>query len=64
MTQPRQHPKVAQLQQRMEDARRRGDSGALHDAQAQLRRIEIRDLSPEQVSAQADYIARQCEERA
>ena len=48
----------------MEEARRRGDSGALDDAQMQLRRIEIRELSLEQVNAQADYIARQCEERA
>jgi len=57
----RQHPKVAFLQQRMAQARARGDADAQRELLAQIMRIEIRELSPEQVAAQAEHIARQCE---
>lgn len=58
---PRQHPKVAVLQQRMAEARARGDADAQRELLAQIMRIEIRELSPAQIAAQAEHIARQCE---
>jgi len=61
MMTPSQHPKVAVLQQRLAEARSRGDDAALRDTLAQLRRIEIRELNAEQMNAQAQYIAGQCE---
>jgi hypothetical protein len=63
MMTPHQHPKVAVLQQRLEEARSRGDDSTQRDTLAQLRRIEIRELSADQLDAQAQYIAGQCEGR-
>lgn len=58
-----QHPKVAQLQQRLAEARKRGDAEAQRELLAQLVRIEIRHLSAAQIAAQAEYIATQCDSR-
>lgn len=63
-TTTRQHPKVAQLQERLAEARSRDDAQAQRDLLAQLVRIEIRELNAAQIAAQADYIATQCESRA
>ncbi|MDM0115127.1 hypothetical protein QTI66_23460 [Variovorax sp. J22R133] len=57
----RQHPTVTLLQQRLEEAQVNGDAEAASEIRAQLARIEIRELSPKQLAAQAQHIASQCE---
>jgi|KBSMisStaDraftv2_1062788.scaffolds.fasta_scaffold4391823_1 hypothetical protein len=57
----RQHPTVALLQKRLDEARNRGDEEAASEIRAQLMRIEIRELSAKQLAAQAQHIAAQCD---
>lgn len=56
----RQNPEVQALQARLRLAREAGDDRAQVDALALLLRVELRDLTPEQREAQAQYIAAQC----
>jgi len=59
----RQHSTVTLLQQRLDEARERGDAEAFSEIRTQLVRIEIRELSPAELAAQAQHIAAQCGQR-
>mgnify|MGYP003584724625 CR=1 FL=1 len=55
-----QHPQVAILRRRLQEAQAHHDDATVLQLREALSRIEIRELNREQRAAQAAYIADQC----